>query len=40
MTWQKLKQDCKDFVAYSIAVEEGTHFTGTAQLDAFIRSDN
>jgi hypothetical protein len=40
MTWQKLKQGCKDFVAYSTAADESTHFTDSAQLDAFIRSAN
>lgn len=40
MTYQALKQDCKDSVAYSIAADMSTHFTDSAQLDAFIQSVN
>lgn len=36
MTWQAFKHDCKDSVAYSIAADVSTHFTDSAQLDAFI----
>jgi hypothetical protein len=40
MTWQGIYsvslKECKDFVAYSIAVEESTDFTDIVQLAVFI----
>jgi len=36
MTWQAFKQDCIGSVTNSIAADESTHFTDSAQLDAFI----
>jgi len=40
MTWKALKEDCKDSVAYSIAADVSTHFTDSAQFEAFIPSVN
>jgi hypothetical protein len=36
----QLKEKCKDFVAYSIAIDESTDVSGIAQLAVFIRGVN
>jgi hypothetical protein len=36
----QLKDRCKDFVAYSIAIDESTDVTDIAQLAVFIRGVN
>jgi hypothetical protein len=36
----QLKEKCKDFVAYSIAIDENTDVTDIAQLAVFIRGVN
>jgi hypothetical protein len=36
----QLKEKCKDFVAYSIAIDESTDVTDIAQLAIFIRGVN